>query len=460
LDDSSSTWAATAILVVALLLMMALAAAEGALATISRTRLRAMSEQGRRGAETALQLIDAPAFSSVLSLSRMLLISALTGAAIVASWGFVDNVFVTVIEVLLAVVLLQTVAAAGGTRGYSWIAPSLAPFVNVVVVALTPLHLVLSRLHKRIAGSPAIEGEEAVRSDEEELRVLAGVVGEDEAVIPDEGREMIYSIVSLAQTTVREVMVPRPDIIALRSDTSIVEALDTVVREGHSRIPVFDDNIDNIIGILYAKDLLAYLRDGRTDVSIRDVLRPAIFVPTSRMADQLLQDLQGRRVHLAIVFDEYGGTAGLVTIEDLLEEIVGEIQDEYDAEEEAFVQLNEYEAIVSGRLDIDDLNDEMNLDLPTDENDTVGGLIYSALGRVPLVGDEVRMEEQGVTFNVIVMAGRRISSVRVMVDHSDPQPPEEAGAVLDESPEEPAPSEREQVSIRTLSQNLSNFLSL
>jgi CBS domain containing-hemolysin-like protein len=278
------------------------------------------------------------------------------------------------------------------------------------------VRVTLTTIQKRLSSSEQLE-EEAKRESEEEMRLLASVVGEEETDIADEGREMIYNVLTLSQTTVREVMVPRPDIVALKSQTSMLSALDTIIDAGHSRIPVYDDQIDNIIGVLYAKDLLRYLRDGRSQIPIRDIVRPAVFVPTSKRADQLLEDLQHRHVHLAIIFDEYGGTAGIVTIEDILEEIVGEIQDEYDSEEESFVRKNEYEAIVSGRYDIHDLNHEMGLGLPTDENDTVGGLIYSTLRGVPLVGDDARIEEAGVTFKVVAMAGHRISKVCVMVDH-------------------------------------------
>ncbi|MBA3530529.1 MAG: HlyC/CorC family transporter [Ardenticatenales bacterium] len=418
--DVDSIWAALFIMAGALLLIIALAAAEAALSTISRTRLRMLSTQGKKGAEIALRLIDDMAkLRTALSLLNMLLAAVLTAAALIVSAYPGGNAITTVVAILLAALLLQSMGAAAGTRWYHYVAPGLAPMTHMMVLMIFPLHRLLTGLNRRLSGTPELEGEEALRLGEEELRALATVVGEGDD-IAEEGREMIYSIVTLSQTTVREVMVPRLDIVALRSDVSMLGALDSIIRVGHSRIPVYADNIDNIIGILYAKDLLAYLRDGRTDVPIRDLLRPAIFVPTSKMADELLQDLQGGRVHLAIVFDEYGGTAGLVTIEDILEEIVGEIQDEYDAEEEALVVVSPYEAMVSGRLDIDDLNHEMDIELPTDENDTVGGLIYSALGRVPLVGDEVRMEEAGATFRVVGMVGRRIANVRVLVDHVEP----------------------------------------
>jgi CBS domain containing-hemolysin-like protein len=180
---------------------------------------------------------------------------------------------------------------------------------------------------------------------------------------------------------------------------------------GHSRIPVYGDTIDNVLGVLYAKDLLPYLRDGRTDVPVKSVMRQAYFIPETKRAGDLLPDLQQRRVHLAIAMDEYGGMAGLVTIEDLLEEIVGEIQDEYDAEEPDYEYVSDDEYLFDGRIDLDDLNELMDAELPSDEIDTLGGFIYSELGRVPAVGNQVT--HGGLEFTVESVAGRRIEKVRV-----------------------------------------------
>jgi CBS domain containing-hemolysin-like protein len=180
---------------------------------------------------------------------------------------------------------------------------------------------------------------------------------------------------------------------------------------GHSRIPVYEDSVDDIVGVLYAKDLLPPLREGDTSQPIRALLRPAYFVPETKKADELLPDLQQRRVHMAIVVDEYGGTAGLVTIEDLLEEIVGEIQDEYDTEEPFFVQLDENEYVCDARIDLDDLNRLADTELPTEDTDTLGGFIYASMGRVPNVGNQVHHHD--LTFTVESVVGRRIKKVRV-----------------------------------------------
>jgi CBS domain containing-hemolysin-like protein len=212
-------------------------------------------------------------------------------------------------------------------------------------------------------------------------------------------------------------MVPRISIVAVEAETSLLEALDVIIEAGHSRIPVYRDNIDNIVGVLYAKDLLAYLRDGQVEVPLCDILREPYFIPESKHVDELLQELQQRKVHIAIVVDEYGGTAGVVTIEDLIEEIVGEIQDEYDREEPFIEHISEDEIIFNARIDLDDVNHLMSLNLPTERGDTLGGLVFSELGKIPAPGDRVQID--GVTIVVLAVVGRRIKKVRVTRDRRD-----------------------------------------
>jgi CBS domain containing-hemolysin-like protein len=205
-------------------------------------------------------------------------------------------------------------------------------------------------------------------------------------------------------------MVPRMDVVAVPLDASMNEALDLILKAGHSRIPVYRDSVDNVVGILYAKDLLRYLRDGRTDVALGKILRTAYFIPESKKVDELLQELQQRKVHMAVVVDEYGGTAGVVTIEDLLEEIVGEIQDEFDAEEPTVEALGDSGYLFDARVDLDEVGKLLHLDLPQEGGDTLGGFIYSQLGKVPAVGDRIVYAE--IVFEVMSVAGCRIKQVR------------------------------------------------
>jgi CBS domain containing-hemolysin-like protein len=227
-------------------------------------------------------------------------------------------------------------------------------------------------------------------------------------------------------------MVPRTDMTALPVTASMDEVIDTFVREGHSRIPVYKGTIDEIIGILLAKDLLPFLKGIDQKPNLRKLLRPPLFVPESMSIDDLLHKLQGRRVHLAIVLDEYGGTAGMVTIEDLLEEIVGEIQDEFDEEEPMWVRLSEDKARIDGRASVDDLGELFDLELSgledAEEYDTVGGLIYHRIGGVPRPGDQVRLDEQRLVLTVESTDGRRVGKVLAVRERPD----EKAAAELDQ----------------------------
>ncbi|MCS6842129.1 MAG: hemolysin family protein [Roseiflexus sp.] len=277
----------------------------------------------------------------------------------------------------------------------------LAPFIWIIGAVTGPFVRVASG--QTLSPMPLVT--------EEELRMLVNV-GEEEGLIEPDEREMIEGIFSFGDTTVREVMIPRVDIVALEETASIDEALNVIIRTGHSRIPVYRETIDHIVGILYAKDLLLWLRSGQRDASIGALLRTAHFVPDTMKVDALLKDLQARKVHLAIVVDEYGGTAGLITIEDVIEEIVGEIQDEYDVDEQPIRELGPGDLEVDARVPIDDVNDLTGLRLVSEESDRIGGIVFERLGRVPKVGDTVQVAD-GVTIAVLSMDGLRLRKLRL-----------------------------------------------
>jgi putative hemolysin len=252
----------------------------------------------------------------------------------------------------------------------------------------------------------------------EELRILVERGGEL-GTIEAEEEQMIGGILELGEQRAHEVMVARVDMVSLAVDASLSEIIEIIVSEGHSRIPVYDGNIDNIVGLLYAKDLLPYLVGEDRPPSIRRLLRTPLFVPESMLVDDLLRSLQRRRVHIAVVLDEHGGTAGLVTIEDLLEEIVGEIQDEYDEEEPMIVALGDHDARIDGRADVDDMLEHFDSTLEGDDQeefDTVGGLVYHHIGGVPKVGDKVVVD--GLELTVEATDGRRVRTVHVV--HTPP----------------------------------------
>lgn len=244
---------------------------------------------------------------------------------------------------------------------------------------------------------------------EEEIKTLV-TAGEQEGLIEEEARAMIYSIFRLDDMITREVMLPRIDIIALEVNTPEEQMLDVIANSGHSRIPVYAETIDNIIGILYVKDLLQYYATRRNPPSLREILRPAYFVPEFKRLDTLLKELQARKVQLAIVVDEYGGVAGLVTLEDLVEEIVGEIQDEYDHEEPEMTPEADGGYLFDARIPLDDVQELLNIPLPLEEADSLGGFIYNELGHIPTTGESLPYE--GIIFEVVATDGRRIRKVR------------------------------------------------
>jgi putative hemolysin len=245
---------------------------------------------------------------------------------------------------------------------------------------------------------------------EQELKTMVDA-GEEEGLIEQEEKEMILSVLDFGDTVARELMVPRIDIIALDADTPFDEAVLEVVKAGHSRIPVYTESIDNIIGVLYAKDVLRALADGRKP-ALSQMTRQVAFTPESKKINELLAELQKSRVHLSVVVDEFGGTAGLVTIEDILEEIVGEIQDEYDVEEPEVVPLAEGNGyMLDAGINIDDVNELLGIRLINEEVDTLAGFIYDHLGKVPDVGDTVRHDSY--IMEVTSVRDRRILKVKV-----------------------------------------------
>ena len=251
-------------------------------------------------------------------------------------------------------------------------------------------------------------------------------VGQPESTLEKGEREMIYSIFHFSETLTREIMVPRIDVLALDVNTTIRDARKEFINAGHSRVPVYEDTVDNVVGLLYAKDLLGVVDGNDTIAQQRKLLRPAYFVPEAKKVDELLTELQLRGVHMAVVVDEYGGVAGVVTLEDIMEEIVGEIRDEYDqAEERLYEETGSGEYVFLGRATIDEFNEATGLRLSKEHADTLGGLIYSELGRVPQPGEVVN--EEGVEFTVEEVIARRILKVKARMLTEGRSPEEQEG---------------------------------
>lgn len=243
--------------------------------------------------------------------------------------------------------------------------------------------------------------------------------GEEEGIIEEEEHELIHSVFEFGDTIVREVMVPRVDITAFSLKATLDEVLDIIIEKGHSRIPVYDQKMDNIVGIVYAKDLLKVFKSDKRDVVITDIMRPPYFVPETKKIMDLLKEFQVQKIHMAIVVDEYGGTAGLVTIEDLLEELVGEIQDEYDNERERLIRLNDNTISVDAHIDIEEIEEFFDCEIPEEDFETVGGLIFHLFERIPKEGEEIIF--QGLRFIVRKADERRVWRVEISRVHEEEQ---------------------------------------
>jgi putative hemolysin len=418
-------------------------AAEIALVTMRRTRIDQLVEEGDPRARRVKRLIAQPGrFLAVTQIGLTFLGFLASAYAAVNLTTSLDTflrgvgvpiltssaealalIIVTLLLSLFTIVFGELVPKSLALAHTEQYALRLSGFIAVMLRVLGPLVHVLTAITNsvsRVLGAGEVS--QGVMSTEE-LKILVERGGE-QGILEAEEEQMIHAVIELGDQRIHEVMVPRIAMVTLAASAGMEEAIDTIIEQGHSRIPVYEETIDEIIGILYAKDLLPFLK-GAVDErpAIRSILRTPVFVPESMSVDDLLHEFQRRKVHIAIVLDEYGGTAGLVTIEDLLEEIVGEIQDEYDEEEPLIVRLSDDEARIDGRADIDDLAELFDVDLGLDDDDqydTVGGLIYHRIGGVPKPGDQVTVD--GLTLTVETTDGRRVGKVLVVRNRDDGQP--------------------------------------
>lgn len=403
-----------------LLVLAFTSAVDAAFTSIGRHRLNAiLAETDNTSRSRALSRLmnDPYGFKATIILLNASATIAATAFTLYLTRSFNIWVQVGYLGLLLLAILVMSEALpkAWAARDPDRAVLALAGLLNLITRLLWPVIAVVSLLSKPLA--QLVRGQDVPLTPlvtEEEIRLLVNV-GEEEGLIEHGEREMIEGIFSFGDTLVREIMVPRVDIVALEADTSLEKTLETIIEEGHSRIPVYEETIDTIVGILYAKDLFPILHNGQRDTLIRSLVRPAHFVPETMKVDALLKEMRQRKVHMAIVVDEYGGTAGLATIEDVLEEIVGEIQDEYDVEEPSIQILSDTEMIVDARVSIYDINEMTGLQLESADADRIGGLIYEQLGRVPKVGDEIVLDQATVT--VLSVEGVRPQKLRITYQH-------------------------------------------
>ena len=419
-------WLQLLILIVALILCAIASAAETALTSISRIKLKNLVESGDPKAIKIDRLLANPNtyLSTILVVNSVAVIVASSMATVLAlrfSPAFGELIATILISLVVLIFCEITPKTAAVQNPLRW-ARSLVDIVSGAAWLLRPIVIALSAITNSLV--QLLGGQMKHRGPfvtEEELRLLV-TVGEEEGVLEEEETEMIHSIFEFADRTVREVMVPRIDMVTLRGDATVDEAVDLAMQVGFSRFPVYENSIENIIGLLYTKDMLKQLREGHDTLPIRGLVRPAYFVPETKKLDDLLREIRQKRVHMVILVDEYGSVSGLVTIEDLVEEIVGDIRDEYDHEENLYERVNQHEYIVDARISIDEFNELMETDLENEDYDTLGGFLYAQLDKIPVEGDTITFKN--LTFTVLATRGRRIMKVRVerQQDASRPEP--------------------------------------
>lgn len=429
---SGGTLLDLAVILLLVMLNAVFVAAEIALVSIRPSRVEQLVDEGRGGARRVRRLTADPGrFLAVIQLAITFigfLASAFAGVSLAASLAdllaaaglgrgpasAIGLLVVTILLSLFTIVFGELVPKSLALAHPEAFALRLSAPVDLLGRAFRPLVAMLTAATRAISGALGTKVNAEAQITVDELRLIVERGGE-QGILEAEEEQMINAVIELGDRHLHEVMVPRVDIVALQADASFDVAIDLIVDGGHSRVPVYETSVDEVMGILYAKDLLPFLKSDATDrPPLRTLLRAPVFVPESLSIDDLLHEFQRRKVHMAIVLDEYGGTAGLVTIEDLLEEIVGEIQDEYDTEEPLVERLGDDRARVDGRASIDDLLEiwDMRAELEDqDEYDTVGGLVYHRVGRIPRVGDVIPVE--GLRLTVEATDGRRVAKVLV-----------------------------------------------
>ncbi|HVC26360.1 MAG TPA: hemolysin family protein [Acidimicrobiales bacterium] len=419
-----------AAVVVLLAISAILALAETGLVRMSKARARALVDAGHRGARSLAKLVEDPesflAPVLLLVLVCQLVAATLVGVEASRLFGALGVAAATLFEIVVIFVAAEAVPKHWAVRHADRAALFSAPIVTALV-AFPPIKVVSSVLiGLSHLVTPGDESDAAsAEMTESELLAFADVAV-DELVLEREERALISSIIDFGDTIVREVMAPRPDIVAVESATSASAVLERAMASGLSRIPVYKRTVDDIVGIAYTKDLMRSLRGGGDDErSVVGICRPAHYVPETKRVAPLLREMQAEQYHLAVVVDEYGGTAGIVTLEDLIEELVGEIFDEFDVDEPLVEPLSEREYRVSGKMAVDEVNELLGTDLPVGDWDTIGGLVLHLRGQIPTEGEHIVADGDDVLVAEKVQ-GRRIGSVRIVRGHSG-EPDRRAG---------------------------------
>lgn len=388
------------------------AIAESSLTRLTRVRALSLQEEGRRNAHLLVRLeTDPPRYLNSIYLSVMIVQN---GSAILVAllaertWGSTWVGLASLVFTLLYFVVVEAMSKTFGIQHSDRAALALAPLVFFLGRLMAyPTRGLLGLANVMLPGRGLPEGPFVSEGD---IRSMAEV-GHEEGSIEQEEKELIHSIFEFGDTIVREVMVPRPDIVAVEDAETLRDVQALVLEHGYSRIPVYHEDLDDALGVVFAKDVLKALHQGALDTALTEIMRPVKFVPESKKVADLLREMQREKYHQALVTDEYGSVTGIVSLEDLLEELVGEITDEYDHEEPVMVEVSPGAYRVSGKTSIDDVNDHLDAELPDEEWDTLGGLVLDLFGKIPDTGEEVTFQD--LCFKAEELQGRRVATVLI-----------------------------------------------
>jgi putative hemolysin len=421
---STQNWVELFILVLCIFLAALASGTETALTSVNRLRVRHLAEDGSARAATLQKLQQDPQrfLGTVLIVNTFALIIASAAATLLGidllhpvlphAFGTLGDFVVSFVLSLFLLIFCEITPKSLAVRHADRVALQVAPTVDRLASFLAPMLWFVTSVARVL-----VPGRGHVRAfvTEAELMTLLSV-SEEQGIIEEEERDMIQGIVEIGDKLVREVMVPRPDIVAVEKGVSAEEIAQLMETKGHTRIPVYDKDIDHIIGLVHAKDLLRQFVGRKDTFRLERIVRPILQIPEQKKVDELLHEMRQKKAHMMVVIDEYGGTAGIVTLEDVLEEIVGEIRDEYDvAEKEPFELVSPNEALVDGGYSMDELNDRLDLGITeSDEYDSVGGYLNSVFGAIPKEGQTY--EDPPIHWKVEEMNGYRIVRVRITTD--------------------------------------------
>lgn len=421
MEGGSSFWLDYILVFLFLSLSAYFMSSETAITAVSKVKLRQLENEGDERAKKLNKLLkDSTRLLSTILLGNNIAQNALTAILTAVSFRWLSNLNLnpgwsipisTIISTFLILIFAEVTPKSYAFQRAEKVALFTAKPLDFIHKVFSPIAITMTTIANlilKLFGLKLVNPEPFVT--EEEIKTLVDI-GEEEGIIEEEEREIIEGVFEFSETLAREVMVPRVDIVALDVNSTFEEAIDTITMSGHSRIPVYEETIDNIVGIIYAKDLLKYFGI-KTPPPLSSIMRAPYYVPETKPIDELFREMRSQKIHMAIIIDEYGGTAGLVTIEDILEELVGEIMDEYDINEESMVrEISPDEIIVDGRMNLEELNEMLGVELPAEETDTIAGFVYDHISHIPKPGEE--FEYDGVLIKVEEVRGRRITKLRI-----------------------------------------------